>query len=172
MQTWYMVTVVGRDRPGIVARVSQALYRGGCQLGEAAMMRLGGNFTMMFMVRPPGGVDLEALLAEPAAALSLRVHVDPIEGRLHDHVAPNLRVDVHGADRPGIVAQVTAALAEAGANILDLASDVAGSDAAPIYIMHIEARCAGGVEAVEAALAPLRGQGIEVHVSGIETLIG
>jgi len=29
MSNWYMLTVVGRDRPGIVSQVTLALYKGG-----------------------------------------------------------------------------------------------------------------------------------------------
>ncbi len=72
-----------------------------------------------------------------AQELGLRLHVDPIEGDLHSHVVPNIQVRVVGADRAGIVAQVTALLAEAGLNILELESDVAGSAETPIYVMGI-----------------------------------
>ncbi|MCG7961385.1 MAG: amino acid-binding protein, partial [Candidatus Thiodiazotropha taylori] len=40
---WQMLTLVGEDQPGIVAQVTDALFRGGCTLGEASMLRLGGN---------------------------------------------------------------------------------------------------------------------------------
>ncbi|NIQ01387.1 MAG: amino acid-binding protein, partial [Nitrospinaceae bacterium] len=49
-----MLTLVGKDRPGIVARISEALFQGGCYLGEASMARLGGNFSIMLMVRSAG----------------------------------------------------------------------------------------------------------------------
>jgi glycine cleavage system transcriptional repressor len=45
---------------------------------------------------------------------------------------------VYGADRPGIVAGVTGALAGAGANIIDLETQVIGAEAEPIYAMLIE----------------------------------
>jgi len=51
MDKWYMLTVVGEDRPGIVAKLTHALFEGGCDLGEASMMRLGGSFTIMLMVK-------------------------------------------------------------------------------------------------------------------------
>ena len=38
-QKWFMLTLVGEDRPGIVAHLSAALFDGGCNLGEATMMR-------------------------------------------------------------------------------------------------------------------------------------
>ncbi len=170
---WTMVTVIGSDRPGIVARVSACLYENGCHLGEASMMRLGGNFTIMLMVGHDGdAAAVEAMLAPVAAELGLRLHVDAIEGHLHDHMVPNVRVTVFGADRAGIVAQVTGRLAEAGLNILDLESDVGGSAAAPIYVMHIEGTAATSLERLRAALADLGDSGIDVRVEAIETLIG
>ena len=48
---WYMLTLVGEDHPGIVADHDGVLFRAGCNLGEATMARLGGNFTVMLMVQ-------------------------------------------------------------------------------------------------------------------------
>lgn len=169
---WHMLTVIGGDRPGIVARLTDALYRGGCNLGEASMARLGGNFAVMLMVEGAEAASLERLVRPVTDELGLRLHVDPIEGALHRHQEPNVQVTVHGADRPGIVAQVTGALARAGFNILDLYSDVGGSAERPIYIMIIDGHAPGGAEAAEAALAPLRANGIEVRVTALDTMIG
>lgn len=173
MKRWHMLTVVGRDRPGIVAGLTDALYQGGVNLGEASMARLGGNFTIMLMVESDAETPALQRLVEPfAAAHSLRVHVDPIEGRLHEHVEPNARIVVYGADRPGIVAQVTRALAAAGFNILDLDSDVGGTADRPIYVMTIDGHMPGGIEALERALAPVRQSGIEVRITPIDILVG
>ena len=170
---WTMVTVIGNDRPGIVARVSASLFENGCHLGEASMMRLGGNFTIMLMVGHEGyASEVEAILAPVADDLGLRLHVDRIEGHLHDHLVPDVRVTVFGADRAGIVAQVTGLLAEAGLNILDLESDVGGSEQAPIYIMHIEGTAGDGIERLRETLADLADEGIDIRVEPIETLIG
>jgi glycine cleavage system transcriptional repressor len=170
---WLMLTVIGRDRPGIVARLSKALYEGGCSLGEASMIRLGGNFTIMLMVNYAASPSsLQHLLQEAARELGLRMHIDPIEGGLHQHLDPDVRITVCGADRPGIVAQVTGALAQAGLNILDLASDVAGSAARPIYIMHIEGQALRGIDALREALEPLARLGIEVSLAPVDTVIG
>lgn len=170
---WHMLTVIGADRPGIVAQLTDALYRGGCNLGEASMVRLGGNFAVMLMVEGGGDAAAIAALLQPVTgSLKLRLHVDPIEGALHRHQEPNAQVTVYGADRPGIVAQVTGALAQAGFNILDLNSDVAGSRERPIYVMIIDGHVSGGVAALETVLAPLRRNGVEVRVTPLDTLIG
>ncbi len=173
MAEWTMLTLVGEDRPGIVARVTDALYRAGCSLGEASMIRLGGNFTIMLMVS--GGLDeaaLRAVLQPVVSAMGLRCHLDPIGGGLHRHLVPNIQVRVWGADRAGIVAQVTGALAAVGFNILELDSDVAGTLERPVYIMSIQGFSDATLEVLRGAVAGLAGQGIEADVSPIETLIG
>jgi glycine cleavage system transcriptional repressor len=172
VENWYMLTVVGADRPGIVARVTAVLFEAGFSLGEASMMRLGGNFTMMLMVRGSGGTPPDDLLAPAAAEFGLRVHVDFIEGRLHQQVDPDVLVTVSGADRAGIVAEATGALFRAGLDILHLESDVAGSEREPIYIMHIEGRARDGIEALRRAVADVRDRGIDVTLAPIDTLVG
>ena len=173
MNHWYMLTLVGKDRPGIVAHVSSALFEGGCNLGEATMMRLGGNFSIMLMVQSElNSKGLHDLVMPVAESMGLHLHVDRIEGGLHQHLDPDVRITVYGADRAGIVAKVTGALAEAGLHILDLESDVAGSADKPIYIMHIEGHAAEGIEALRAALEVVHKEGIEVQIAPVQTLIG
>ena len=46
MKKWFMLILVGKDQPGIVAQITRALYEGEYNLGEASMVRLGGNFTV------------------------------------------------------------------------------------------------------------------------------
>ena len=170
---WFMLTLVGKDRPGIVAHVTAALFDGGCNLGEASMMRLGGNFTIMLMVELDGTRHaLEQLVEGVAESLDLHLHVDAIEGHLHQHLIPDVRITVYGADRAGIVAKVTGVLAEVGLHILDLESDVAGSGDQPIYIMQIEGHASEGIDAVESVLKIVREEGIDAHMETLDTLIG
>lgn len=170
---WYMLTLVGRDRAGIVAEVTNILFDAGCQLGEASMMRLGGNFTVMLMVESEQDQPtLETMLQEKLTPLALRLHIDPIEGHLHEHIIPDVCVSVYGADRPGIVAKVTRVLQQQNFNILDLESDVGGTDEKPIYIMHIDGKTQSDITTLEKELEKLRNDGIEVKVAQVETLIG
>ena len=170
---WYMLTLVGRDRPGIVAHITHALYEGGCNLGEASMIRLGTSFSIMMMVQHDGTThSLQTLLQTEAESLGLHMHIDKIEGGLHHHHEPDVRITVYGADRAGIVAHVTGALAEAGLDILDLTSDVGGTEAEPIYIMHIEGRAQEGVGALGSALEIVKKEGVEAQLTPIDTLVG
>ena len=174
MENWYMVTLVGKDRPGIVARISGTLYEGKCNLGEASMTRLGGNFSIMLMVRFDGTEEaLVRIVAPVSEEFELRHHVDSIQGELHRHVEPNVRISVHGADRAGIVAQVTGALAEAGLNIINLESDVGGTEDKPIYIMQIEGIASEGIEVLQAALEGLDTKlKVDTEIAEIDILRG
>ncbi len=167
---WKMLTLVGEDRPRIVARVTDALYRNGWNLGEASMVRLGGNFTIMMMVSGSG--DLSGVLGTLTEEMGLRLHLDPVSAGLHRHLIPNIQVRVMGADCAGIVAQVTGGLAETGFNILELESDVVGSEESPVYIMNVQGYADASLESLQDAVSALGDQGIDVTVSAIDTLIG
>lgn len=170
---WYMLTLVGKDQSAIVAKVTSALCESGCNLGEASMARLGGNFTIMMMVSTEQSEEsLRASLNPTVNTLGLHLHLDVIEGCLHQHVTPDVQITVSGADRSGIVAEVTTALAKAGLLILDLSSDVAGTEDKPIYIMQIEGHASAGVEGVNLALQEIRAQGVDVNLQEVDTLIG
>ncbi len=175
MTQWFMLTLVGKDRIGIVARVTTALYQGGCHLGEASMLRMDGNFTIMLMVHFPGTkAALTALLAPIADELQLHIHIDPSVGEQTTRQEPNVQISVHSADRAGIVAQVTSVLAAAGLNILDLESDIGGHANNPFYIMQIEGIATRGIEALQQALQTWHQtseQPIEVRLTPITSAI-
>ena len=173
MKNWFMVTLVGQDKPGIVAAVTRALYEGGCNLGEASMVRLGGMFTIMMMVEYGGDEAGMVALTAPVESTGLRIHIDAVQGTLHRHIEPNIRVTVYGADQAGIVCETTEALARLELNIINLETDVGGTDEQPIYILHIEGVTDTTREDIETALAELaRRKHIETRVTSINTIIG
>lgn len=169
---WKLLTLVGPDRPGIVAAISRVLLGAGAELGEASMMRLGGLFTIMLMVGIDGdGVHLKGLLESVRNEFKLRVHVDELNAGLHRRLEPDARITVYGADRAGIVAEVTDVLAQAGLSITDLRSDVAGSEESPIYIMNIEGVAQQGYATLEQALSKLPDD-MRVNLEPIELMRG
>ena len=59
-QRW-IVTALGKDRPGIVAGVTQVLYRLGCNLEDSAMTRLEDEFAIMLIFSSPSKATEGAL---------------------------------------------------------------------------------------------------------------
>ena len=135
------LTAVGADRPGIVAAVTKVLFEFGGNVEDSRMAILGGHFAMVLIVALPEGSDvgsLERALERPAGDLGLVVAVRPVadvSGAVGSGMPYEVRV--YGADHPGIVARVSALLAERGVNIRDLATHVSGGDA-PLYMMLLD----------------------------------
>ena len=165
------VTVIGTDRPGIVAAVTKALYDAGCNLEDVTSTILRGHFSMMMVVRPPAGVDaaaVESALDPAAREMDLVVAARPVEETSEAPDDSTHVVSVYGADRPGIVFRVADALAAAGANVTDLTSRVIGSADEPVYALMLEIS-ALAPEEVGAALERLHGEiGVEVSIHPIE----
>jgi glycine cleavage system transcriptional repressor len=174
MKNWYMLTLVGKDQPGIVAEVSRVLFDAGGNLGEASMSRLGGNFTVMLMLQMDAGKEGVKNILQPICdKMKLFFHIDNISAGLHQHIDPNFRLSVHGADQAGIVAAVTGSLAKSNFNILNLESDVGGSKEKPVYIMHIEGFADCSLLELEKSLQLLKiEKEIVMHLVPIDTMVG
>lgn len=115
------ITVIGHDRPGIVADVADALASVGANLTDSTMTRLRGHFAMTLVCTGPGVSEAERVLAPLAEegrllATVLSVATDEVA----EEPGEPYQVSVYGADRLGIVAAVTRVLARAGANVTDL----------------------------------------------------
>lgn len=168
MKKWSVLTLVGADRSGIVAGVTKALATADCELGETSMMQMGGNFSMMLRVRHDN-IDLASTLSEVCEQLKLHLHIDDDVDAVDQIKEPDVNITVYGADRSGIVAEVTSVLADAGLNIIDLETAVAGKADKPIYVMTMEGIAAQGVEALQTAAKNIS-QGIELNITPIQTL--
>lgn len=135
------VTVVGNDRPGIVAGVTRVLYEAGCNLLDASSTILHGHFSMMLIVLVPDDQspqELESQLEVVEDELQLRVTVRSVQEAAAEVTPATHMVSVYGADRPGIVFKVTQLLADRGVNITALSSRVIGSDEQPVYALMLE----------------------------------
>ena len=91
--------------------------------------------------------------------------VEPVDELADPRAQPTHILSVYGADRPGIVAAATAALAGLGVNITDLSTRLAGSADSPIYAMLVEVDL-GGADPAEVERALEEADGLaDVEVS-------
>ncbi|HET8603336.1 MAG TPA: ACT domain-containing protein [Marmoricola sp.] len=131
----HAITVLGRDRPGIIAETTAALAGLGLNLEDSSMTLLRGQFAMTLVTAgeaPAGAIEaaLEPLTADGALAVSVR---EAAAGHAPPAAATYL-LSVHGGDRPGIVSAVTAEVARVGGNITDLTTRLAGD----LYVLTAE----------------------------------
>ena len=125
-----MVAAIGDDRPGVVAALSGVLVEQGCNLSDAQMAVLQGNASMMLVVDCPASLPAEELQASLAAGIEglghdvwVRSDSDDAEFAGPEDVWV---VSVHGADRPGVVYEVSQLLADEGVNVVDLKCRLSG----------------------------------------------
>jgi glycine cleavage system transcriptional repressor len=134
----FAITAIGVDRPGIVAAVAAALLEIGGNVEDSAMTILGGHFSIVLLAQTP--VDRDALLAALRArtyGFDLTVTVSAV-GEGSTSASSSHVLSVYGADKPGILAGVTQALADIGANVTDLETRLLNAAEDPIYAMVIE----------------------------------
>ena len=135
---WYLLSLVGEDKPGIVAKVSAELCKNGCNLGDSSMARLGNNFVIMLAVQFDGSQEAFGNIVAPlVGAMNLKQNVMKIEEGTHD-VEPDVRINIYSDERMGIVEDVTNMLAESGLNILSLESNLDTNQPNNTYSIHIE----------------------------------
>ena len=155
MEHWYMLSLVGKDQPGLVAQVSAALCKAGCNLGDSSMARLGTNFSIMVMVQWNGTVErLQEIVQPISETLDLTPHINELPGGMEHHVEPDVRISIYAKDRLGIIEDATTALAEAGLNILHLDSNTDQEEGSPskTFYLHIEGTVSKGLDPLYAAL--------------------
>ena len=118
-----VMTVIGKDRPGLVETVARLVAQHGGNWLESRMCRLGGEFAgiLRIHIAKENQAALEAALQELGQhGLAVLVQVDR-----GGAAAPQLRLarlEIVGQDRPGIVQQITAALAVHGVNVEEFTS--------------------------------------------------
>jgi len=154
------VTVLGHDRPGIIAEVTGALAALGGNLEDSSMTLLRGHFAWTLVVSAESDVaDVQARLAHLADE-GLVVSVLPMPDADAAAVAgPAYLLSVHGADRPGIVSGLTGVVAAAGGNITDLTTRLGSG----LYVLVAEVALPEGTD-VDALTARLDAEAARLGV--------
>ncbi|MCH7226085.1 glycine cleavage system protein R [Haloferula sp. A504] len=118
MNACVVLTVLAPDRPGIVKALSETVAAHDGNWLESRMARLAGHFAGILRVECPDdradalikalesleGVSIQATREEPASTPEVEL----------------VKLEVVGNDRPGIVRELSAAIAATGANLEEL----------------------------------------------------
>ena len=113
----FAVTIIGKDRPGIVADTAEVLYRLGCNVEDSSCTMLGGDFAMIQIISHEKPFAEGELTDEfrRLRELGLSAYVRPLNEDEVCYTSPHgelCMVSVYGSDRPGIVYRVTRELAD------------------------------------------------------------
>ncbi len=126
MHNTYIITFIGDDKPGLVEQLSAAIEASGGNWHESRLSQLGGKFAGLLLVTLPA--ESAPALEQALKGLSdsgLSVRVTPTGER--PAMAEGTRyitLDVLGPDRPGIVREISRALAFRAINVVEMESQV------------------------------------------------
>lgn len=143
MKKHVLLMVAGKDQPGIIAKVTELLYKNHCNLEDISMTVLEGTLAMILVVSVPAGRQrrLQVQSADFERKTGLSLTWKPIRGFLRrgENLRSNLyMVSAIGRDRTGIVYHVSRILAVHKSNIVDLNSKILGRGTKTLYALALE----------------------------------
>lgn len=159
----YVLSLIGTDRAGLVSALAEVVVDNGGSWEQSHVTELAGIFAGVVLVRLPSGHadGFERALAPLREQGMLEVSLRPAPTDVPSVDAPTVRFEVTGADRPGIVHEVSGRLASLGVGIVDLQTrtESAAMDGAQLFRAVAVVRLSEGTSRwdVVAALEDLSG---------------
>jgi glycine cleavage system transcriptional repressor len=129
-----VISVLGMDRPGIVAAVSRILFEHHCNIEDVSQTILQSEFAGIFVASVPDGLNtdtLRASLREGLSEMGLQVLLKMLEEKPGTAAPPPSEpfvVTTIGPDRLGLVAGITEVMARFGVNITNLKAVFRGGE--------------------------------------------
>ena len=127
MEKKYILTTFCKDRPGIVADITEMLFENGCNLEDSTMTSMLDEFAIILLFSGKGE-RLEEQLLKDCRRLErekgITAFLRPVE--IKDEKATKIvytkAISVEGVDQSGIVCKISRFLADNNINIEDLTS--------------------------------------------------
>jgi glycine cleavage system regulatory protein len=128
MQVPLVMTVIGKDRPGLVESIAETVSRHGGNWLESRMCRLGGEFAGILRIHVEASNE-KALLAELQGLHGRGLTIVAQPGAETAGIIPGslTELELVGQDRPGIVREISHALARHGVNVEELTTECASA---------------------------------------------
>jgi glycine cleavage system transcriptional repressor len=139
-----IVSVLGHDRPGIVAAVTNILFEYNCNIENVSQPILKTEFAGSFIIAMPPDLTQEELrqaLNEALAAMNMHIHLESVLEQQTSLVSSNAEpfiITTKGPDRKGLVASISAIIARYGVNITNLQAVFKGGNEPGNNIMIYE----------------------------------
>ena len=136
---YVVLTAVGPDHPGLVNQLSSLIREAGASIEDSRMAILGGEFAMILLISgPTGAIERVKEIGAHESDLGLRCVVKETSPAHPPADYLLYRIEVSGADRPGIVQAIAAILANCGINVATLESRLsyAPFSATPMFMLE------------------------------------
>jgi len=125
MPNTLVITVMGANRPGLVAEIASTVAAHGGNWVESRLVRLGGQFAGVLRVEiAEGEASPLAEALEKLGEMGLRSLIKSEEAAPQTEPRSRLvRLEIIGSDRPGILKAISSALARHEVDIEELATE-------------------------------------------------
>lgn len=139
----FVLSVIGRDKPGILARISTILFTYGCNIEDVSQTILQTEFASIFIVSNPTAHSLETIrqsLDTALADMELSAHLRPMTAlRTEDTLqAQPFVITTKGVDKPGVISIVTTAIAALECNVVNFRAIITDEAGVEEMIMIFE----------------------------------
>lgn len=147
MKTYFILSAIGKDRPGIVADVSEVIYECGGNIEDSSVSLLRNHFALLLLFsteREEVNQKVSSRLKRLEWERNLTVFYSPITfEEAHPRTkeeADRFKITTSGVDHAGIVFRVCRVLADCGINIIDMETHriVSAESGTPLFEMDID----------------------------------
>jgi glycine cleavage system transcriptional repressor len=147
MKTYFILSAMGKDRPGIVADVSEVIYECGGNIEDSSMSLLRNHFALLLLFsteREEVNQKLSFALKRLGGEKNLTVFYSPIT---FEEAYPKtkeqtdrFKITTSGVDHAGIVFKVCRLLADRKVNIIDMETHrvLSAESGTPLFEMDME----------------------------------
>ncbi len=123
MTKYLVLTAIGDDKPGLVEQLANTVSRNSGNWLESSMSQLAGKFAGILRVSVPDD-QVERLVTElESLADSLKLVIERVSEEVQGDISQSLTLSLVGNDRPGIIREISAALAKHCVNVEELQTE-------------------------------------------------
>jgi glycine cleavage system transcriptional repressor len=147
MKTYFILSAIGKDRPGIVADVSEVIYECGGNIEDSSMSLLRNHFALLLLFsteREEVNQKLSSALKRLGCEKNLTVFYSPITfeeayPKVKEQTDP-FRITTSGVDHAGIVFKVCRLLSDRRINIVNMETHhiISAESGTPLFEMDID----------------------------------
>jgi glycine cleavage system transcriptional repressor len=147
MKTYFILSALGKDRPGIVADVSEVIYECGGNIEDSRMSLLRNHFALLLLF----STEREAVNQKLSSALkrlewekNLSVFYSPISFKeaypKAEEQTDQFTITTSGVDHAGIVFRICRLLADCGINIVNMETHrvLSAESGTPLFEMDMD----------------------------------
>lgn len=147
----FVLSVIGQDKPGILARISTILFSHGCNIEDVSQTILQTEFASIFVVLNPLERPLETIGTELNSVLGgmgLSAHLWSMSIPAVPKDAPTqpFVITTRGLDKPGTISAVTTGIAALNCNVVNFRAIITQETGEDEMIMIFEVDVPPSVE--------------------------